>query len=157
MLTLSQRIDDGHEDDEAELSLKGPLRVLRAVSRVKSGAASPTSTAIFHPYLLRDLDAIRPGEVWCADITCIPVRGGFFHLVAVMDWASPATIQRIWDAHGLQPHRVETFKLSKDPEFVDKLTDIVGLYLNPPDKAAVICVDERVGFRHSIEPSPVCR
>ena len=56
---------------------------------------------------------------------------------------SPATIQRIWDAHGLQPHRVETFKLSTDPEFVDKLTDIVGLYLNPPDKAAVICVDEK--------------
>ena len=41
-----------------------------------------------YPYLLRDLDAIRPGEVWCADITYIPVRGGFFHLVAVMDWAS---------------------------------------------------------------------
>ena len=49
---------------------------------------------------------------------------------------SPATIHRIWDTHGLQPHRVETFKLSKDPEFVDKLTDIVGLYLNPPDKNA---------------------
>ena len=56
---------------------------------------------------------------------------------------SAATIQRIWDAHGLQPHRVETFKLSTDPEFVDKLTDIVGLYMNPPDKAAVICVDEK--------------
>ena len=56
---------------------------------------------------------------------------------------SPATIQRIWDAHGLQPHRVETFKLSRDPQFVEKLTDIVGLYMNPPDKAAVICVDEK--------------
>ena len=41
-----------------------------------------------YPYLLRDMDAIRPGEVWCADITYIPVRGGFFYLVAVMDWAS---------------------------------------------------------------------
>ena len=56
---------------------------------------------------------------------------------------SPATIQRIWDAHGLQPHRVETFKLSRDPQFVEKLTDIVGLYMNPPDKAVVICVDEK--------------
>jgi len=56
---------------------------------------------------------------------------------------SSATVQRIWDAHGLQPHRVETFKLSTDPEFVEKLTDIVGLYLNPPDKAAIICVDEK--------------
>ncbi|MPZ24107.1 MAG: IS630 family transposase [Dehalococcoidia bacterium] len=48
---------------------------------------------------------------------------------------SPATVQRIWDAHGLQPHRVKTFKLSKDPRFTEKLTDVVGLYLNPPDKA----------------------
>lgn len=53
------------------------------------------------------------------------------------------TIQKIWDAHGLQPHRVKTFKLSSDPKFVEKLTDIVGLYMNPPDKAAVICVDEK--------------
>jgi hypothetical protein len=56
---------------------------------------------------------------------------------------SPSTVQRTWDAHGLQPHRVKTFKLSRDPHFVDKLTDIVGLYLNPPDKAAVLCVDEK--------------
>src|SRR3990172_2307624 len=53
---------------------------------------------------------------------------------------APATVQRIWDAHGLQPHRVETFKLSRDPKFVEKLTDVVGLYLNPPDKAIVLCV-----------------
>lgn len=54
-----------------------------------------------------------------------------------------ATIARIWDAHGLQPHRVETFKLSRDKRFVEKLTDVVGLYLNPPDKALVLCVDEK--------------
>ena len=56
---------------------------------------------------------------------------------------SPATVQRIWDAHGLQPHRVRTFKLSRDKQFVEKLTDVVGLYLNPPDKAWVVCVDEK--------------
>ena len=56
---------------------------------------------------------------------------------------SSATVQRIWDAHGLQPHRVKTFKLSRDPQFVEKLTDVVGLYLNPPDKAVVLCVDEK--------------
>ena len=56
---------------------------------------------------------------------------------------SRSTVQRIWDAHGLQPHRVTTFKLSKDPAFVEKLTDVVGLYLNPPDKAVVLCVDEK--------------
>ena len=56
---------------------------------------------------------------------------------------SPSTIHKIWGAHGLQPHRVETFKLSQDKEFVEKLTDIVGLYMNPPDKAVVLCVDEK--------------
>ena len=56
---------------------------------------------------------------------------------------SPATVYRIWDAHGLKPHKVRTFKLSRDPRFVEKLADVVGLYLNPPDKAAVLCVDEK--------------
>ncbi len=56
---------------------------------------------------------------------------------------SRSTVQRIWDAHGLQPHRVETFKLSTDPAFVEKLTDVVGLYMNPPEKAVVLCVDEK--------------
>ena len=53
------------------------------------------------------------------------------------------TVARIWDAHGLQPHRARTFKLSRDPALVEKLTDVVGLYLNPPDKALVLCVDEK--------------
>jgi transposase len=56
---------------------------------------------------------------------------------------SNATVCRIWDAHGLQPHRIKTFKLSKDKRFVEKLTDVVGLYLNPPAKALVLCVDEK--------------
>ncbi len=56
---------------------------------------------------------------------------------------SKATVQRIWDAHGLQPHRTETFKLSKDPLLVDKVRDIAGLYMNPPDRALVLCVDEK--------------
>ena len=50
---------------------------------------------------------------------------------------------RIWHAFGLQPHRVENFKFSKDPQFVEKVRDIVGLYLNPPDRAIVLCVDEK--------------
>ena len=56
---------------------------------------------------------------------------------------SPATVQRIWAARGIQPHRVETFKLSNDPKFEDKLVDVVGLYLNPPEKAIVLCMDEK--------------
>ena len=51
-------------------------------------------------------------------------------------------VLRIWHAFGLQPHRQETFKLSKDPLFVEKVHDIVGLYLNPPERAVVLCVDE---------------
>lgn len=56
---------------------------------------------------------------------------------------SRPTINRIWRAFGLQPHRTETFKLSTDPLFVEKVRDIAGLYLNPPDKALVLCVDEK--------------
>ena len=56
---------------------------------------------------------------------------------------SGSSVGRIWRAFGLQPHRVETFKLSADPLFVDKVRDIVGLYINPPDHALVLCVDEK--------------
>ena len=56
---------------------------------------------------------------------------------------SNATVARIWDAHGLQPHRLRTFKLSRDKRFIEKLTDVVGLYLNPPEKALLLCVDEK--------------
>jgi transposase len=56
---------------------------------------------------------------------------------------SASTVHRIWRAFSLQPHRVETFKLSTDPQFVEKVRDIVGLYLDPPEKALVICVDEK--------------
>ena len=56
---------------------------------------------------------------------------------------SQTAISRIWRAFALQPHRTETFKLSKDPLFVDKVRDVVGLYLNPPDRALVLCVDEK--------------
>ena len=56
---------------------------------------------------------------------------------------SSSTVQRIWAARGLQPHRVETFKLSRDPQFEEKLVDVVGLYLNPPEQAVVLCMDEK--------------
>jgi len=56
---------------------------------------------------------------------------------------SRMAVHRIWQAFMLQPHRTETFKLSTDPLFVEKVRDIVGLYLNPPDKALVLCVDEK--------------
>src|SRR5215813_12351497 len=56
---------------------------------------------------------------------------------------SQSTVSCIWRAFGLQPHRTEAFKLSKDPLFVEKVRDIVGLYLDPPDRALVLCADEK--------------
>ena len=68
---------------------------------------------------------------------------------------SHTTIWRIWGAFGLQPHRSETFKLSGDPHFVDKVRDIVGLYLSPPDRALVLCVDEKSQIQALDRTQPV--
>ena len=59
----------------------------------------------------------------------------------------PATVQRIWSGRGLKPHLVKTFKLSGDPRFEEKLIDVVGLYLNPPEKAVVLCMDEKTSIQ----------
>ena len=64
-------------------------------------------------------------------------------------------VSRIWRAFGLQPHRVEQFKLSKDPLFVDKVRDIVGLYLDPPERAVVLCVDEKSQIQALDRTAPV--
>ena len=68
---------------------------------------------------------------------------------------SPATVQRVWRAFGLKPHRTETFRLSADPEFVEKVRDIVGLYLAPPDRALVVCVDEKTEMQAVERTQPV--
>jgi transposase len=60
---------------------------------------------------------------------------------------SPATVQRIWSGRGLKPHLVKTFKLSNDPRLQEKLIDVVGLYLNPPEKAVVLCMDEKTSIQ----------
>lgn len=63
--------------------------------------------------------------------------------MAAAQGISEATVWRIWKQHNLKPHLIKTFKLSRDKQFVEKLHDIVGLYMNPPDKALVLCVDEK--------------
>lgn len=68
---------------------------------------------------------------------------------------SQSAIARIWKAFALQPHRVETFKLSKDPLFIEKVRDIVGLYLAPPDRALVLCVDEKSQIQALDRSAPV--
>lgn len=64
-------------------------------------------------------------------------------LMATSLGLSKSTVSNIWRSHNIKPHRRQTFKLSRDPKFLEKLTDVVGLYLNPPDKAVVLCVDEK--------------
>ena len=64
-------------------------------------------------------------------------------------------VSRIWRAFGLQPHRQDTFKLSKDPLFVDKIHDVVGLYLNPPERAVVLCVDEKSQIQALDRTAPI--
>ena len=68
---------------------------------------------------------------------------------------SSAAVQRIWKAYHLQPHRVEHFKFSSDPEFVSKVRDIIGLYLNPPDQALVFSLDEKSQIRALDRTQPI--
>jgi len=85
------------------------------------------------------------GEVIERTLHSTPVNGTQWstRTMAAATGLSKATIQRLWRDHGLQPHRTETFKLSRDPQFLAKLQDIVGLYLAPPEKAIVFSVDEK--------------
>ena len=68
---------------------------------------------------------------------------------------SQSAVSRIWRAFGLKPHLVDTFKLSSDPLFVDKVRDVVGLYINPPEGALVLCVDEKTQVQALDRTSPV--
>ena len=68
---------------------------------------------------------------------------------------SKSTVGRIWKAFGLKPHRIDTFKLSNDPQFIDKVRDVVGLYLDPPEKAIVLCVDEKSQIQALDRSAPV--
>ena len=68
---------------------------------------------------------------------------------------SQSAVSRIWRAFGLQPHRTETWKLSKDPQFVAKVRDVVGLYLNPPERAVVLCVDEKSQIQALDRTAPI--
>lgn len=68
---------------------------------------------------------------------------------------SKSTVGRIWKSFGLKPHQIDTFKLSNDPQFIDKVRDVVGLYLDPPEKALVLCVDEKSQIQALDRSAPV--
>lgn len=70
---------------------------------------------------------------------------------------SEATVHRVWQAHGLKPHLLAGFKVSKDKRFAEKLEAVVGLYLNPPEHAIVVTWMRRARFRRWIARSPACR
>jgi len=93
----------------------------------------------------RSISDARVEEVITKTLESMPGNSTHWstRLMAKNTGLSQTAIVRIWRAFGLQPHRVENFKFSKDPQFVEKVRDIVGLYLNPPDRAIVLCVDEK--------------
>jgi transposase len=93
----------------------------------------------------RSISDAQVEEVVTQTLESMPDQGTHWstRLMAQKTGLSQTAIVRIWHAFGLQPHRVENFKFSKDPQFVEKVRDIVGLYLNPPDRAIVLSVDEK--------------
>lgn len=98
----------------------------------RSGAPRTVDDARIEAVIVRTLESLPP------DATHWSSRG-----MARASGLSISTVQRIWRAFGLQPHRLETFKLSTDPDFVAKVRDVVGLYVSPPAHAVVLCVDEK--------------
>jgi len=91
------------------------------------------------------LDARKERSIVEATLHSTPTNATHWSVrtMARAQGVSRMTVQRVWSRHNLKPHRIESFKLSNDPAFVDKLHDIVGLYLDPPDRALVLCVDEK--------------
>ena len=98
----------------------------------RSGAPRTIDDARIEALIVTTLESLPP------DATHWSSRG-----MARQSGLSVSTVQRVWRAFGLQPHRLETFKLSTDPDFVAKVRDVVGLYMTPPDRAIVLCVDEK--------------
>jgi transposase len=98
----------------------------------RSGAPRTIEDARIEAVIVRTLESVPP------DATHWSSRG-----MAAASGLSVSTVQRIWRAFGLQPHRLESFKLSTDPDFVAKVRDVVGLYVSPPQHAIVLCVDEK--------------
>src|SRR4028119_1083697 len=107
----------------------------------RSGAPRTVTDERVAELLVRTLEATPENATHCSTRSMAAACG-----------LSPATVQRVWRAFGLRPHRVETSKFPSDPEFVEKVRDVVGLYLAPPDRALVLCVDEKTEMQ-AVEPT----
>ena len=93
----------------------------------------------------KKLTEAKVKEVLRLTVECIPHEATHWSVRLMAKAAGVTTwqVRQIWEAADLKPHRLKTFKISNDPEFAEKVVDVVGLYLNPPDKAMVLCVDEK--------------
>ena len=98
----------------------------------RSGTPRTLEDARIEAVIVRTLETLPPDATHWSSRSMAKASG-----------VSISSVQRIWRAFGLQPHRLETFKLSTDPEFVAKVRDVVGLYVSPPEHAIVLCVDEK--------------
>ena len=127
-----------------ELQVSRPT-VLQWRARFAQGGREALMRDAPRPGRPRVIDARKVEAVVTATLHSTPRAATHWSVRSMADQQgiSHATVQRIWKAHGLQPHRVETFKLSRDKRFVEKLRDVVGLYLNPPEHALVLSVDEK--------------
>jgi len=106
------------------------------------------------PRLITD-DAVEAVVVKTLEETPLDATHWSTRSMAAATGMSQSAVSRIWRAFGLKPHLVETFKLSPDPLFVEKVRDVVGLYINPPDGALVLCVDEKTQIQALDRTSPV--
>ena len=135
----------GRQDKQIASALKMPKKVSRWRSRfltlglagLERDASRPGRTPKITASLARRVVAMTTQQK-PANATHWSTRS-----MARVVGISESSVRRIWRSHGLKPHRVESFTISNDPEFADKLEDIVGLYLNPPEHALVLCVDEK--------------
>jgi len=127
-----------------ELKVSRPT-VLLWRARFAAGGVAAIIRDAPRPGRPRRIDAKKVDAIVTATLHTKPKAATHWstRTLAADQGVSPATIERIWKAHGLKPHRLETFKLSRDKRFVEKLRDVVGLYLNPPEHALVLSIDEK--------------
>jgi transposase len=110
----------------------------------RSGTPRTIEDARIEAVIVRTLETLPPDATHWSSRSMAEASG-----------LSISTVQRIWRAFGLQPHRLETFKLSTDPDFVGKVRDVVGLYVSPPEHAVVLCVDEKSQIQALDRSQPV--
>jgi len=119
-------------------------RVAGLLDEPRCGAPRTVEDGQIEAVIVRTLESL-PGDATHWSTRAMAEASGLSHM----------TILRIWKAFGLQPHRSETFELSTDPQFVEKVRDIVGLYLDPPERALVLCLDEKTQIQALDRSQPV--